>query len=490
MNMKFTEDNIRDIFGHEAAEDETIERLKSYYVKTNIYDSMKSKNSLKILVSHKGVGKSALLKVLSAEDKEENRIPITIQPNDIVDLDMSSESFHKKIANWKDGLSSIIFNKLIDCMGDQDSNLRFGKGWMDRFRELFSKLLGKSFSDFQKEKFGLPSATFTVLLKNALFQEREIIVYLDDLDRGWENKENDVKSLSAMLNAVRDLGRDMQNLRFRIALRSDVYYAVRIIDETSDKIDGNVIWQNWTNHELLVVLIKRIESYFGRNIDQEDLLKKKQKDIACYLNSVFEDHFHGEGHWENTPMYRVLTSLIRRRPRDLVKLCTLSAKEAYQNRHDKILTGDLKSVFQKYSYDRLMDTIIEYKSELPQVEELLLKMKPTKKEIMSGKPCLFSHDQLIEKLKNILSMSNFTFKSKKPVTAQALAAFLYKINFITARKEQGDEIIRVYYDENQYIYNVFTDFGYSYEIHPAYRWALQPDNIDTLFGRIELLESE
>ena len=87
-------------------------------------------------------------------------------------------------------------------------------------------------------------------------------------------------------------------------------------------------------------------------------------------------------------------------------------------------------------------------------------------------------------------MSNFTFKSKKPVTAQALAAFLYKINFITARKEQGDEIIRVYYDENQYIYNVFTDFGYSYEIHPAYRWALQPDNIDTLFGRIELLESE
>ena len=39
--LEFTEDTIRMIFGHEAAEDETIERLKAYYLKTNIYNSMK-----------------------------------------------------------------------------------------------------------------------------------------------------------------------------------------------------------------------------------------------------------------------------------------------------------------------------------------------------------------------------------------------------------------------------------------------------------------
>lgn len=78
----------------------------------------------------------------------------------------------------------------------------------------------------------------------------------------------------------------------------------------------------------------------------------------------------------------------------------------------------------------------------------------------------------------------------KRLPPQSLAAFLYKINFITARKKVGNEILRVYYDENQYIYNDFADFGYSYEIHPAYRWALQPSNICTLFRKIELLESE
>lgn len=491
--LEFTEDTIRAIFGHEAAEDETIERLKSYYLKTNIYNSMKSKIPLLILVGHKGVGKSALLKVLAAEDKEEDRIPITVQPNDIYNLDVSSENFLKKIEIWKEGLSSIIFDKLVLSLNEhllnQVPNKTFSE-WIDRFNELLSNVLGKKLSDIQKDNISLSNAEFTSLLKNALFREKQITIYLDDLDRGWENTSNDVKNLSAMLNAVRDLSREIQNLKFRIALRSDVYYAVRTSDETTDKIDGSVIWQSWTNHEILVMLIKRIETFLGRDIDQDYLLCLKQEDIAHYLNSVFEERFQGNGHWENAPMYRVLMSLIRKRPRDLVKLCTLAARKAYLNKHALILTSDLESVFKNYSNDRLTDTSTEYKSELPKVQELLLKMKPSQKELTTGTPCLFSREQLIKKLEDVLSMSNFTFKDGKAVTPQSLAAFLYKINFITARKKVGNEILRVYYDENQYIYNDFADFGYSYEIHPAYRWALQPSNICTLFREIELLESE
>ena len=491
--LEFTEDTIREIFGHEAAEDETIERLKAYYLKTNIYNSMKSQNSLLIIVGHKGVGKSALLKVLSAEDKDEERIPITVQPNDILNLDVSSTNFLQKIETWKDGLSSIIFNKLLLSINsfllDKVPNTAF-KDWIGRFNDLLSNTLNKKLEQLQKEKIQLSSSDFIALFKNSLFQEKNITIYLDDLDRGWENTGNDVKNLSAMLNAVRDLSRDIRNLKFRIALRSDVYYAVRTSDETTDKIDGSVVWQSWTNHEILVMLIKRIETYFGHDIDEKCLLSQNQSDIAHFLNTVFEERFQGNGQWENAPMYRVIMSLIRKRPRDLVKLCTLAARKAYINKHNLILTNDLESVFKNYSNDRLTDTSTEYKSELPQVQELLLKMKPSQKDLASGTPCLFSREQLIKKLENILSMSHFTFKDGKKVTAQSLAAFLYKINFITARKTVGDEILRVYYDENQYIYNDFADFGYSYEIHPAYRWALQPSNIGTLFREIDLLESE
>lgn len=490
VRVTFDEDTIRAIFGHEAAEDESIDRLKSYYLKTEIFNSMKSEIPLLILVGHKGVGKSALLKVLASEDIENDLLPITVQPNDIANLDISTTNFFEKIETWKDGLSSIIFNRLVLSLSEPltlNGNPRLLE-WAKRFNELLFNAFGKKISDLQKEKISLTSSEFTTLLKNALFREKRLVIYLDDLDRGWENTQNDIKNLSAMLNAVRDLSRNMQNLKFRIALRSDVYYAVRTSDETTDKIDGSVIWQSWTNHEILVMLIKRIETYFGNSVDEELLLSQQQKDIGQFLNVIFENRFQGYGHWENAPMYRVLMSLIRKRPRDLVKLCTLAARKAYSRKHGRILTNDLESVFKNYSNDRLTDTSTEYKSELPQIQELLLKMKPSQKELSLESPCLFTRERLIKKLEDILSMSHFTFKNGKDATPENLAAFLYKINFITARKVVNGVIIRAYYEEDQYLYNDFTDFGYSYEIHPAYRWALQPSTTNDLFRQIELLD--
>lgn len=116
--IEFNEDTIRTLFGHEAAENETIDRLKCYYLKTDIYNTMKSSVPLLILVGHKGVGKSALLKVLSAEDVEEDKIPITVQPNDICNLSVATSNFLQRIEIWKNGLAEIIFNKLILAIGE------------------------------------------------------------------------------------------------------------------------------------------------------------------------------------------------------------------------------------------------------------------------------------------------------------------------------------------------------------------------------------
>lgn len=491
--VKFDEETIRAIFGHEAAEDEEIERLKRYYVKTEIYNAIKSSIPLYILVGHKGVGKSALFKILEIEDLEECNLPITIQPDDILEIETDNDGkFLQKIRDWKEGLSKIIFRELVLSINDIFTNTinnKSMKEWISNVTALLGNMFGKKMEDLQNSYLDITNTQIVALFKNALFKEKTVTVYLDDLDRGWKNSKGDVANLSAMLNAIRDLSRETKNLKFRVALRSDVYYSIRTSDETTDKIDGSVLWLKWTNHEILVMLIKRIETFFGNSFDEEVLLNTKQKDFKVNLDSVFESRFKGKGHWENAPMYRVLMSLIRKRPRDLVKLCTLAARKASIENHCKIMTDDLENIFANYSNDRLTDTGNEYQSEFPKVKELLLKMKPSKKEIQGGHPCKYTRSQLTTKINNILSMSNFTFKDGNSATAEELAAFLYKINFITARKQIGDEIQRIYYDENQYIYNDFTDFGYDYEIHPAYRWALQPDNIGMLFYQIELSES-
>jgi hypothetical protein len=64
---------------------------------------------------------------------------------------------------------------------------------------------------------------------------------------------------------------------------------------------------------------------------------------------------------------------------------------------------------------------------------------------------------------------------------------MYKINFLTARKElPTGEIDRKYFEENRYLSSEFVDFGYNWEVHPAYRWALQPDTIKEIFERLKL----
>jgi hypothetical protein len=64
---------------------------------------------------------------------------------------------------------------------------------------------------------------------------------------------------------------------------------------------------------------------------------------------------------------------------------------------------------------------------------------------------------------------------------------MYKIDFITARKILGDGTIdRKYFDQSRYLQNQFTEFGYDWEIHPSYRWALQPGNLQEIFDKLQL----
>ncbi len=83
--------------------------------------------------------------------------------------------------------------------------------------------------------------------------------------------------------------------------------------------------------------------------------------------------------------------------------------------------------------------------------------------------------------------NRFTFATGRMATAKELAHFLYKINFLTARKVKEDgEIHRKYYDENRYLISSAVNFGYDWEIHPAYRWVLKPDAIHEIYKQMAL----
>lgn len=480
-NIEFTDENIQSIFGYEDAESEPIERLREYYFKNETYSRVASELPIRILVGHKGIGKSALFRISIAEDKEKGNLPILIKPDDIADLGKDDENFLLKIRQWKYGLNKIIGAKIFNEFGITDEKT------LSKLTNFGLKLVSFVTDSIVNLKDKIDLLPAQQKLVDNFLKSKRIVVYIDDLDRGWEGKKDDIIRLSALLNSIRDLANENPGLCFKISLRTDVYFLVRTSDESTDKIEGSVVWYSWTNHEILVMLIKRILTFFKENYDENNLINTPQNHLAFHLDSIIEPKFQGAGKWENKATYKILMSLIRKRPRDLVKLCTLAAREAHKNKSNVILTQHLKNIFEEYSQGRIQDTINEYRTELPQIEKLIFGMKPNKREKVVSDSFVFNTSQLHLKLNNILGQNRFIFSNGKTSSAKDLAHFLYKINFLTARKVlENGEIDRKYFEENRYLSSYSTDFGYDWEIHPAYRWALQPDTLDDIFNKLAL----
>ena len=494
-SFQFTDENVSELFGKEAAEDEELDRLKAYYIKGKTHERVTSNLPLRILVGHKGIGKSAIFTIARHEDQEVHRVSLLIRPDDISSIGKESNDFDQMIRDWKHGLVSIITDKICETIHYKlpvnENNKVDGS--------LFTQFLPfvKSFCVRKLEEAGIDNVD--KLIVDNFIRTNRVIVYIDDLDRGWEGKDTDIRRISALLNAVRDLSNDNKGLQFRISLRTDVYYLVRTSDESTDKIGDAVIWHSWSNHEILLLLIKRIESFFNRPFNVDTYRNVQQRSLAHFLNPVFEQTFTDRGKWEHKPMYIILMSLIRKRPRDLVKLCNAAAKCAYDNNKTKIDTECLKSIFVNYSQDRIQDTVNEYRSELKDIERLLLNMKPSaqekkkrdRKSLLNDRKgssgYIYSTSELKLKLNDIIQRGNFIFRNGKKADANSLLHFLYKINFITARKEREDGFIdRKYFEENKYLTSNTADFGYDWEVHPAFRWALNPLTVDEIYMTLQL----
>jgi hypothetical protein len=480
----FTEEAIQDIFGHEAAEDEKPERLRAYYFKSAVYEKVRPQLDLRILVGHKGVGKSALFTVAMAEDIENGEFPILIRPDDVTGIGRDDTNFLTTIREWKDGLRSIITQKAMGQVG-------LGLNYSDKVGQAANKtgrlmfFLKDVFKPLLEKKIDLDPLEDR--LAKSFFTKSAITVYIDDLDRGWEARKQDITRISALINAMRDLCHETNGLRFRLSLRSDVYFLVRTSDESTDKIEGSVVWFTWTNHEILALLAKRVQTFQGGQVEESDLLRRPQREVARYLDPIIEPVFKGKGHWSDAKTYRVLMSLIRNRPRDLVKLCSLAAHRAALDGANRIRTIDLEQSFEEYSQGRVQDTINEFRSELPEIERLILNMKPNKVERKASAGYVYKTDDLIKKIKKICELGQFTFRNGRAAAPRDLAAFLYKIDFLTARRVlPSGEIDRKYFDENRYLSGKFADFGYDWEVHPAYRWALQPESMAEIYTRLEL----
>jgi len=466
--MQFTDEVIVKLFGHEEAEREEPERLIEYFVKNDVYERVRANLRLRILVGYKGVGKSALLKVCEIEDARKEITSVWIKPDDIerAKVKESEADLSAQIREWKNALQDIIFRKVAETFGqipeESENQLKvYGSGFLQSLISLANKRMAGTLE---------PAKRAAV---KGFTSKRTLVVYIDDLDRDWNGSRAHILRISALLNAVRDMIVDTKGINFKIALRSDVYYVWSRNDSSSDKVVGDTIWMQWTNDDIFRVLIKRVATYSGKGMQLAAFGTLSQPQLANYLDGVFESKYQGKGLWEDRPMYHVILSFVRAKPRDIVLFCSGAARLAGK-KHEVIHSGDVTASLRGYCTGCVKDLINEFRSELPTVDRLISGMRTSQRELKMGKGSKYTTDELVKKLKDLISQGKFVFFNGSVATPNDLIRFMFKINFITARRQLSTGFIdRRYFDQAMYLTDQYVQEGYEWEIHPAYRWSEQ-----------------
>lgn len=480
---RFDDETILSLFGAQAAEDDRPDQLKSYFIRNKAYERAGANIPLRIIVGHKGVGKSALLKMLFLQDASDKVLSIWLQPNDISRAWSVTGNFVEKVEGIKKNILSIIAEKSFDeleIFGKQTASMP----GLSSARSLF-RILTKA---IQEE--GGPSVEAS--LAKEFNNNGKINIYIDDIDRGWAATPSDIENISALINASRDLvNQDVSGgLRFRIGIRTDAYNLVREHDESGDKFEPYRVPITWTNHEILVLMAKRVSNYFSVEFDDGYYIQRtdgSQLEVARFLQPVISEKFEGAGHWANRPIHNVLLSLTRRRPRDLVKLLSGAAQVSDKNGRTIITTRDLTDSFPDYSKGRIADLVSEFRSELPEIEQVVYSLRPSKKDMQNKeKRYLYTNDELIGRLNALTARSNIYFKNGKKATGTSLAEFLFKIDFVIARREVNSIIERYYYEDHSKLQSSKASFGMQWEVHPAYRWALNPQKVHEIIGELDV----
>ncbi|MGX7010173.1 P-loop ATPase, Sll1717 family [Pseudolactococcus chungangensis] len=465
--MDFRNTDLKDLFGAVAAEDDELKNLEKYFFKNQLFRKAIGKDKLLILKGYKGTGKSALLTMVQDYFYAEKKVCLSIKPDDFPSIKLSNNDNLDLISSWKKDLNDLIIKKAYETFLQEDKPQKKFFNAINAINDIFNlpQYLNADTDGFKKK------------IAENFNKNREVYVFIDDLERGWNGDENSIHRISSLISALRDLSNSFKGLKFRVSLRSDMYSMLRYDDSNLDKVLPDIFDVKWTRDDLLKILVMRVQHYFGNDIKSEDLDGLTQTELEPYLKDIMKLNFSGKGKWHNRPIHNILLSLIRERPRDLINLCTLAASKAGENNHDLIETKDWETIFQKYSRDRFNDTITEHKYQLSQdgVKQLLNGMKTTKAESKLQKS-LYDRDEILLKIKNILEQNNIrkngtTYK----MSSKEGLEFLYSIGFLVARKDESENgyINRVTYDQNQDL--VDQNSGYKFEIHPAFRWALNYD---------------
>ena len=364
--------NLR--FGDYVAENEVENLVGQYFIPTAAYDDAVS-GSQNVFVGRKGSGKTAnLIKLEDELGRDERNVICVIKPQryqmlGIVDHLQQYQYRNVKAYTIESLWKFLLFTEIANTAynnppSGQNSNVEqnffnFVKKNKDLICKDFSTRLETCIqnldtaieeSNDENSHFPVSEVLHSYTLKRLraelgkyLSNDQRVAILVDNLDQAWE-RQNDIEALSeilwGLLEVAKDLPRDLQKedsrrqsiqLSLAIFLRSDIFYRIRKVSREPDKMPYSLL--EWDDTELLCRIIEeRFLSSSEKTVDPEDLWKQY---FCPTINGI--------------PTREYITSIILKRPRDIIYLVNAAVTTAINRRHPRIEAEDILTAAKQYS---------------------------------------------------------------------------------------------------------------------------------------------
>lgn len=468
------------LFGSEAAELEDEEVFYSYAIERPlVQDFLRENDAIRIASAYKGEGKSALLRLAKSRLASAPSSPLIISCTAAsISPDLATDNLDTWIKKWKLNILGLVAREIgakISFAVSDDATTLVEEAERNGFRSrsIFGYFLDRTKTkgaQVEQRKPDMPNPE--QLLKRWLADKAHVWLLIDDADHNYAETPLYLAKLSSFLGAIRELVGLVPELRIRFTIRPNVWKSIKRRYEGASHFRESIVEISWGLIDCKDMLAKRVESYLQRKNEwkkvDRTLTMVPHKRSEQLNNFILEPRMPWGGGTRRSTS--VLHTLSRHRPRWLIELAKEAGKAAAARQAPRINYDDVMAVMQKFSKNRLDDTIAEFGSQCSNLEDVLIAFAREHER--------FTTDELMKAINNRVlqqvqpSIVGVTGKA----TAMEVAHFLYEIGFLTARRDFPDgSYEHVAYADNPDLLSVKTnvDQGYKWEIHPVFRQALQ-----------------
>lgn len=379
------EKNILEIneiqLGADAAEDDIRYGLKKYFIESNSFEAIKNGHKY-ILVGNRGTGKTAIFKYLAEEQKSAGSIVIELSPEEysyeiLSDvLKKESEGSWGKQSSFSISWQYLILNLIFKEISSRTKGLAIGPrkeiytyvrdnlndksisliGIMVSYLQRLEgvKIAGKEFCISKKDLqnlYNLEEIKHLIPALCTILNSLKIYIYIDELDKGWDNSEEARYFVSGLIQAAQKINAIHDNLRVFVSVRQELFDNIPQIYDDAQKIRGVTETLQWNEESMRKFIALRLASPFPE-------LPKDNPEFVwnCFFSETIE--------YRKANSFNYLIDRTQLRPREFLQLVRECIRQKRENNR-LINYEDISHAISIYSEYKTKDIASEYRFQFP-----------------------------------------------------------------------------------------------------------------------------